>query len=57
MGVLRQAVIVLVVAYLLNKIPNLLQSKPQPRFDGYFHPEFRRVAEAFRYFIALLQKH
>ncbi|KAK3087476.1 hypothetical protein FSP39_006446 [Pinctada imbricata] len=51
MGFLRQAVVVLVVAYVLNKIPSYLKPTLTPRFDGYFHPEFRKVAEAFKKYV------
>ncbi|KAK3088615.1 hypothetical protein FSP39_021304 [Pinctada imbricata] len=51
MGVLKQAAVILVIAYILNKIPSYLKPKLKPRYEGYFHPEFRKVAEAFRKYV------
>ncbi|KAK3611812.1 hypothetical protein CHS0354_040482 [Potamilus streckersoni] len=48
MGLINQALLILVIALAINLIPLLWKQSPPLNVDGYFHPDFKKVADLFR---------
>ncbi|KAL3870979.1 hypothetical protein ACJMK2_039004 [Sinanodonta woodiana] len=48
MGLIKQALLLLVISLAINFIPGLWRQRPPLNIDGYFHPDFKNVADVFR---------